>query len=223
MSMRQAASLRPLRVVRDIEGGADSARPLSDQELIDALCRGDSQKSTLLYDRLIGTVDGTLVRILGRREQDHNDLVQSVFEQIIVSLVKGRFRGTCGLVGWAAAVACNFGLNALRSRIRERKLVDRGRDGELEGRRAEGPVDIERQVLARRELARMCEELAAMSSERATAVLLFDVFGYELGEMAELTGVSVTAAQSRLVRGRKELQQRMERVAESVVEAVKSP
>ena len=48
-----------------------------------------------------------------------------------------------------------------------------------------------------------------MNQERATAVLLYDVFGHELAEIAVLTGVSVAAAQSRLVRGRKELRDRM--------------
>ena len=43
-----------------------------------------------------------------------------------------------------------------------------------------------------------------MNQERATAVLLYDVFGHELAGIAVLTGVSVAAAQSRLVRGREE-------------------
>jgi RNA polymerase sigma-70 factor (ECF subfamily) len=48
-----------------------------------------------------------------------------------------------------------------------------------------------------------------MSQERATAVLLYDVFGYELAEIAAMTGVSAAAAQSRVVRGRKELHERI--------------
>ena len=112
--------------------------------------QGDGEKAALLYDRLVRVVDSALVRILGRREQDHDDLVQSVFEQIIGALIKGRFAGACGLAGWAAAVACNFGLNALRSRVRERRVLDRGRDAEVEGLYAVGGVDVERQIGATR-------------------------------------------------------------------------
>src|SRR5882672_3210518 len=167
-----------LRVVESGPRGA-GPEPISDEELVHALRNGDGAKAVLLYDRLIRVVDGALVRILGRREQDHDDLIQSVFEQIIIALTKGRFAGACGLSGWAAAVACNFGLNSLRSRIRERNVFDRARDAEIEGHRVGSPVDVERQLGARSELAHVCEELAAMNRERATAVLLYDVFGHE--------------------------------------------
>jgi len=210
MSSRHTAGAPYLRVVREAES-VSNARPstLHDEELVEALRHGDSEKTAALYDRLIPAVDGALVRVLGRREQDHNDLVQSVFEQIIVTLIKGKYHGTCGLVGFASAVSCNVALNALRSRVRERKWVDRSRDAAVEGQQAGAPLDLERQVEARSQLMRLREELAAMSQARATAVLLYDVFGYELAEIAAMTGVSAAAAQSRVVRGRKELHERM--------------
>ncbi len=200
--------------LRVVKGGAAMAsrdvpaEGISDDALVAALRNGDGQKAAILYDRLIRVVDGALVRILGRREQDHDDLVQSVFEQIIAALNKDHFAGTA-LRGWAAAIACNVGLNALRSRVRERRVVDRGRDADVEARRAGVHLDAEREAGARSELARVCEELAALGREKATAVLLFDVFGHDLSEVAALTGVTVAAAQSRLVRGRKELHDRL--------------
>lgn len=173
MSSRHTASAPFLRVVREAESESDPhPSAIRDDELVEALRRGDSEKAASLYDRLIPVVDGALVRVLGRREQDHNDLVQSVFEQIIVALIKGKYHGACGLVGWASAVSCNVALNALRSRVRERKWVDRSRDAEAEGHRAGAPVDLERQVEARSQLLRLRGELAAMSQARATAVLL---------------------------------------------------
>lgn len=207
----KADGLPRLRVVPGMKG-ADGVSSITDAELVLALRNGDSAKAAVLYDRLIHVVDRSLVRILGRREQDHDDLVQSVFEQIIIALTRGRFAGACSLSGWAAAVACNYALKALRTRMRERKLIDRSYDAHLEGEGAPVPMDVERQLTARSDLNRVCEELAGMNQDRATALLLYDVFGHELAEIAVLTGASISAAQSRLVRGRKDLQERLQNV-----------
>jgi RNA polymerase sigma-70 factor (ECF subfamily) len=49
-----------------------------------------------------------------------------------------------------------------------------------------------------------------MDPARAEAVFLHDVLGHELAEIAVITGATVAAAQSRLVRGRKELLERLQ-------------
>lgn len=198
-----------LRLVR---GGRTSERPVgpTDEELCEAVAQGEQRTAALLYDRLIGVVDGTLCRIIGRREADHDDLVQSAFEQILLSLVRRRFAGRCSLASWAARIATNVGLNALRSRRRQRKVVDRRQDASEAPEPVAATATVEEQVVARRELERVRTHLAAMDERKATAVLLHDAFGHDLGEVAELTGVSVSAAQSRLVRGRRELQRRLE-------------
>ena len=49
-----------------------------------------------------------------------------------------------------------------------------------------------------------------MSPDRTEALLLHDMLGHELSEIAVLHGISVAAAQSRVLRARKELQQRLE-------------
>ena len=50
--------------------------------------------------------------------------------------------------------------------------------------------------------------LGRMRPKHAEAVLLHDVLGHDLAEIAVMTGASAAAAQSRLVRGRKELLRR---------------
>jgi RNA polymerase sigma-70 factor, ECF subfamily len=189
---------------------ASSATPVNDEQLVEAFQAGRPGSGEALYDRLMPVVDATIARILGRREHDHPDLVQSAFEQIVSTLAKRTFAGQCGLPGWAAVIACHVGLNALRSRRRERAVLDRGQelDAEAPQERA-GPVPLEAQLRARDELVMVRRHLTAMDPDRVTSLLLH-AMGYELTEIAELTTTSVAAAQSRLSRGRRELRARME-------------
>ncbi len=158
-------------------------------------------------------VDATLFRILGRREHDHADLVQSTFEQIVSTLSKRTFARHCSLAGWAAVLACHVGLNALRSRRRERGVIDRGQEAGEAGEQAApdraGPAPLESQLRARDELSAVRRHLGEMDPDRVTALLL-NAMGHELTAIAALTRTSVAAAQSRLSRGRRELRARLE-------------
>jgi RNA polymerase sigma-70 factor (ECF subfamily) len=162
-----------------------------------------------LYDRLYGVVDATLYRVIGRRESDHDDLIQGSFEQLILTFSRGTFAGGCSLNGWAASIACHVGLNAIRSRKRARRVFAVEADAELEAQRKGDSRSVEAQVIARREIDRVRAELAEMDPNRAVTVFIHDALGKSLAETAQITGVSLAAAQSRLARGRTELRQRM--------------
>ena len=203
---RNVAWLRP---VPSRPASKPPAEPIADADVIEAVVRGDGAVAGELYDRLSRTVDQTLFRVLGRREADHEDLVQSTFEQIVKTLTQQRFAGACSLKTWASSVASHVALNALRSRRRERGVFDR-HDSEAPDA-AVSNADPERDLSLRRELDRVRGELAQMSAGRAEALLLHDVLGHDLAEIAALTGTSIAAAQSRLVRGRHELMERLDR------------
>jgi RNA polymerase sigma-70 factor (ECF subfamily) len=208
MSAASASKNRPhLRVVSG--AGAAQAPATTDEQLIEAVQRGDDRVSAELYDRLLPVVDHTLYRVFGRREPDHDDLIQAAFEQIVMTLSRQSYARACSLKTWASTVASHVGLNALRSRRRERRVVDRGI--ELEDQLTNSFADVEGEVSAREQLERVRYELSCMSPRRAHAVFLHDVLGHELAEIALITGVSVAASQSRLVRGRRELYRRLEK------------
>jgi RNA polymerase sigma-70 factor (ECF subfamily) len=184
-----------------------------DEALIDAVQRGDAKLGADLYERLIRVVDCTLYRVLGNRDPEHGDLVQTAFEQIVVTIAQRKYARACSLTSWASAITCNVALNALRSRRTERKYIARGLEqGLLE--EVEQARDVERELLARREIERVRIELSQMSEERSEVLLLHDMLGKDLSEISVLLNISVSAAQSRLVRGRRELESRLAGVHE---------
>jgi len=179
----------------------------SDEQIVTGLVAGEEWAAEALYDRLQPVVDRALRRIL-QSNVDHDDQVQVVFERIIRTLVERKFAGACSLSTWAAAIASNVAIDGLRARIRERAVVweDRARGAEYAASVSSG--NLERQLEARAEIAELHAILASMDASQAETVLLHDVHGHELTEIALITRVSVAAAQSRLVRGRKELLRR---------------
>ena len=192
---------------------ATHAPPPGDEQLIEAVQRGDDRVSAQIYDRLLPVVDHTLYRVFGRREPDHEDLIQAAFEQIVITLARQSYARACSLKTWASTVASHVGLNALRARRRERRVVDHA--VELNSELMPASSDVEREAGARAQLEQLRVQLAGLSPKAAHAVFLHDVLGHDLAEIALMTGVSVAAAQSRLVRGRAELFRRLDRAHRS--------
>lgn len=204
MVIRRIARVPPFQAQRR---QAEAMPDWSDRQLSSALAEGDSRAGFVLYDRLIRIVEWTITRVMGRRSPEHDDLVQTAFEQIVLTLNEQRYAHRCSLTSWASAVSCRVALNALRARRRQAGLV-RGREAEQAEPR--DPSDVESQLAARQALERVRVELARMNPGRAQVLVLHEVNGLELSEIATVLGISVTAAQSRLSRGRRELMSRLE-------------
>lgn len=196
-----------LRAIRG--GGAASAAAYSDSELFEGIANGNERVAAELYRRLLPAVEAALYRVLGRREPEHEDLVQISFEQIIMTLSERRYAQACSLNTWASTLAAHVALKALRSRSRQRNVfnmkVEPAELSELPG----GGEDVERTVGHRQEIERLREILSELPPAQAEAVVLHDLMGHPLAEIASITGASIAAAQSRLVRGRKELAARL--------------
>lgn len=177
-----------------------------DEELVHALRRGEPGAAEALYRRLYPAVSRTLWRILQATTPDHDDLIQVTFERVIRTLLDGRFAGACSLTTWASSIASHAALDSLRSRARERRLfVDQESVSGWEG---SWVSDGERSIHARSEVKELQGILARMNPQHVRAVILYDVLGHSLVEMAQVLGISEAAAQSRLSRGRKELLRR---------------
>lgn len=200
-----------LRLVSEAEPArAPEQRPegpvpaIDDNEIVAALRAGDESAVTALHDRIHPTIERMLLRLLGRRDRDQEELSQRVFVQVIYSMP--RYRAECSLDTWTSRITANTVFKELRSRRRARRVFAFG--ATTEG--ADPIVDGERAALDRSVLARIQHHLDALDPNKAWTLMLHDVCGYDLKEIAQITEASVTAAQTRLVRGRRELHERIE-------------
>ncbi|SRR5258706_16465023 len=203
VSMSGKVGVDPPSEHQDIE-------PPGDAELLRGIADGERWAADALYERLYPGIARSLQCILHSAGADYDDLVQATFERIMRGLLGQRSGAVLHLSAWASGIATHVALDALRSRVRERKLFRRDAPIPLASLDMAGPPNGERQVDARRQLVAVQEVLASMKRDLAEAVLLHDLLGHDLNETAAMTNVSVVAAQSRLVRGRKEFLRRVE-------------
>ena len=188
------------------EGGpAPRGSELPDQELCAALAAGEAWAAEVVYDRVDDVVDAVLFRLLGPGDGERDDLAQQALERVISTIVSGKFAHGCSLRSWATLITQHLAIDAMRSRTRERKLFDRSVGPQALELVAEDNRTPERAADTRRRVERLLSALSTVNRARAEAVVLHDILGHDLAEIAGLTGVTVAAAQSRLVRGRKEV------------------
>ena len=153
------------------------------------------------------TVDTVVRRLVGSRDPEYEDLVQSSIVNVLSTLDRGKFRGECPTGGWAAVIARNVAVDAIRARARERRMFQHGWDAAVADDRSRMAPDPgpERLTDIHLTLDRVNRALSGIGAKKARVVYLHDVLGYELGDVASMLGTSVAAAQSRLVRGRREI------------------
>jgi RNA polymerase sigma-70 factor (ECF subfamily) len=186
---------------------ATARRPLEDSQLLAAVRAGDHRAANDLYERCRPIVDRTIQKLLGRGDQEQQDIGQQTMVEIVRSI--DRYRGECPLDAWISTLAAHVVFKSLRHRQVERRVWS--------DTVAPEPVALEqpgRQTILRSTIDRVRSHLEMMDPGRAWAFLLHDVHGYDLREIAQIMKTSAAAAQSRLVRGRKELHERIAADAE---------
>jgi RNA polymerase sigma-70 factor (ECF subfamily) len=210
MTRPSPAGRTPLRVVPPV-GGDAAARPrlpaptLDDSELLRSVRQGDPDAAAALHDRLRPTVERAIRRILGRLDRDHEDLTQQAMIEVVYTV--DRFRGDCPLDAWASTVAAHVVYNHIRRRTTERRIFDALRP--VDDDAPASTRSLVRETTARSTLRRVIRHLDAIDEAKAWAYVLHDVCGYDLREVALITESTVAAAQTRLVRGRRELRERL--------------
>jgi RNA polymerase sigma-70 factor (ECF subfamily) len=171
---------------------------------------GNTIPSNHVARRLQSVIERVLQRVLGGADPEYEDVLQNALERVLATLDQDTFRGECPLSVWAAMIARKVAADTLRERYRERRVFVQGETIEAMAEVCSAEGGPERLAQAREGLRGFTSALSQLRVGSAEVVYLHSVLGYELAEVAAMVGISVAAAQSRLVRGRREIAHRMQ-------------
>ena len=190
-----------LRLVNEGEAQGHLPEPLDDARLVAAVRGGNSSMAGPFYNRTRTVVEKTVCRLLGAHDSDFDDLAQVAMIELLRSL--DQYRGECSLDTWTSTISAHVVYKHIRRRGLERTIFSSDLPPEISSHSSH------QQPVMRGMVARVKYHLQQMVYERAWTFLLHDVHGYSLDEIARITGATAAAAQSRLVRGRRELHERI--------------
>ncbi len=180
---------------------SESSVELVSLEVIERCRRGDERAWRQLVESTQRDVYTLCLRIL-RDPDDAAEATQDTYLKAWRGL--GGFRGEAMFTTWLYRVATNAAISRQRSRARRRSKETTGDDVLSQ---LAGPGSIESATEARLDVEVLEDELAKLPEIYRSAVVLRDVYGLGIAEIAERLKISETAAKVRVHRGRKMLKQ----------------
>ncbi len=163
---------------------------------------GDEEAFALLYQKYERTIYQFVYRMVGNAD-DASDLTQECFIRAYKALPQTTDDLNIG--AWLRRIAANVCLDALRRRNRLRWLrLDQLSPWQGSAARSTGTGDPERALL-QTETQDLVERILQRLQPRYRAVLILREYeGYSIDEIADLLGISRSAAKSLLFRAREE-------------------
>jgi RNA polymerase sigma-70 factor (ECF subfamily) len=171
-------------------------------ELLERCKQGDEMAWNELVQSTHREVYTLCFRILGNAD-DAADATQDAYLKVWRGL--GGFRGDALFSTWLYRVATNAALSKRRSRQRRRSHESEPADEVLA--QIASSASVEEAAGARFEVRVLEKALASLPEMYRDAVVLRDVYGLSIGEIARQMKVSETAAKVRVHRGRKRLRE----------------
>ena len=187
----------PMRTSQ-VTGPSDELAEAAERDLVRRCVAGDGPSWRALYDRHFVRVL-RLVHALGIADGEADDLCQEIF--VIVYRHLRSFRGEARLATWIHRLATREAFRHVKRRRMRRALLSLlSRE-----RPPEPPRDWAENEAARRQY--LGQLLARLPPERRLALVLFEIDGKSVEEIAELCGCAVNTVWTRIHRARVQLEQ----------------
>ena len=179
-------------------------------EFLHRLKQGDGPAFKALVDRHQDRVLNLCYRFVNNRE-DAEDVAQEVFVAVYRSI--GSFRGDASLATWIHSIAIGKSLDFVRRSKRKKRLGQIKRllgydeaERELVAPRSSQPEAL---VEAREQARILREAVESLSQSQRIAVILSKYEGFSYAEVADAMGTTVSAVDSLIQRGMKQLRKKL--------------
>ncbi len=187
---------------RPTQNRSNAVRETVPVELVERCKRGDETAWAQLVDATHREVYTLCLRILN----DPNDAAEATQDAYLKAWrgLKG-FRGESQFTTWLYRVASNAAISKHRTRARRRVHEVGAEDELLAGMASPGSVETTAEVHA--DVRAVETALRDLPDHYRSAVVLRDVYGLSIEEIAKELSISETAAKVRVHRGRKKLKE----------------
>ena len=169
-----------------------------DVALVGQAVRGELAAFNQLVERHQDHLFALVYRLVPDRDQAA-DAVQEAFLSAYRNIAS--FRGG-SVRSWLGRIAINAAMDIQRARRRRPSQPYPELEDESWQPPAESDVEPEHQALALERSRMLAAALAALPFDQRNCIVLYDVDGYDYGEIARIMGVSVGTVKSRIHRGR---------------------
>jgi RNA polymerase sigma-70 factor (ECF subfamily) len=207
LSLTQAVRRWP-PTVEDLRPSAAVDDPIQrrDLVLVERARSGDLDA----FNDLVGLYQNQLFALVARMVPDRDqasDAVQEAFFSAFRNLAG--FRGG-SVKSWLSRICVNAAMDAQRAR-RRRPVQPYPEFEDESWQPPSGEADDpERLTVVAEQRRVLAAALAQITADQRASIVLFDVEGFDYGEIADLTGVSLGTVKSRIHRGRLALRQILE-------------
>jgi RNA polymerase sigma-70 factor, ECF subfamily len=196
----RTAVRRDPQAVEDLRSTTVSDDPVQRRDLIlfERARRGDLDAFNDLVSVYQDQLFALVVRMVPDRDQA-SDAVQEAFFSAFRNLES--FRGG-SVRSWLSRIAVNAAMDTQRARKRRPSQPYPELEDESWQPPAGEDADPVRTALTTERHKVLRNALANITDDQRTAIVLFDVEGYDYSEIASMTGVSLGTVKSRIHRGR---------------------